>query len=170
MGIKKRRLASNQLDVIAAELLFDHLSLTSGNHRHAMEQFFRGRTVGSIWLRSVGAATPELAVSLRERTDGFAKRLARDGPPVQAGATHRKTFFHHRRPFAEFGRLNRGALTGRTTPDAHQIKIIGWTHKEHLLCKETVKCIPPCSAIYQTTDSITLTPTGISYFILVNRW
>jgi hypothetical protein len=60
----------------------------------------------------------ELAVTLRKGTDGFAKRLARDGPHVQAGASHRGTFFHHRRPFSEFGGLNRGALTGWTTPDA----------------------------------------------------
>jgi hypothetical protein len=60
----------------------------------------------------------EQAISLRERTDGFAKRLARNGAQIKAGTSHAGTFFHHGHPFPELGGLDRSALTGRTAADA----------------------------------------------------
>src|SRR5512134_275539 len=86
-----------------------------------------------IRRESKGRATTEHAVSLRERTDGFAKRLARNGTQIEAGASHAGTLLHDGHPLSELGCLNRSALTGRTTADTQQIKIVACAHEGDLL-------------------------------------
>src|SRR5262249_23388382 len=107
-----RRLAVDDRDVVAPELIVDHLLLAA---RHLVDP--RQQLGGA---RPLGTAA---ALEAREPEHRFPERLAGDRPRLHADAPQAVPSRPHRHPPPQLGAGPRGPRAGRPAPDAHEVEV-----------------------------------------------
>jgi hypothetical protein len=112
--------ALQQVDVVAQQLCPDHLDLASDHMLGA------GHQIGD---RDVGLHPVALAVDVPQRQsaeidDGFAQRLRRDRPGVDADTAEHRAALDDCHPLAEFRSGDRGLLPARSGSEHHEVVVV----------------------------------------------
>ena len=126
--IEKGRLALDERDVVATQLLLDHLDLAAHDRLDAREELLGGRPTRRP--RPGQPVTAGAAAGVRE--DRFADRLARDGAGTGAHAADTAPLFDHGGAAAELGRLDGRALPGRAAADRNEVVVVVRRQGGHL--------------------------------------
>ena len=113
-GDQSRR-AAEDLDVIAPEVVLDHMDLAVDDVLHMGQQLLHGRSHPGARI----SGEPRAAEGALHR---FAEGLRGDGAGLDAHAADAALPFDHRHALAELGRLDGGTLAGGTAADADQVE------------------------------------------------
>ena len=126
--IDKRRFALEQRDVVAAQLLLDHLDLAADDGLDSGEELIGGGAT----RRPCPGQPVTVSADAGVREDRFADGLARDRARVDADAAHATTPLDHRGAMSELRCLDRGALPGGSAADRNEVVVVVRWQLAHL--------------------------------------
>src|SRR5262249_20161004 len=132
VGVRKARLPAKQGDVVAPELVLDHIAFAAHDLAHLRQEPGSGRPGLRTLARRVAAvaATGE---------NGLTERLARDRAGVDADAAEQPALLDDRGALAELRGLYRRPLAGGPAADAGQIEVVPLRHRAGRLCDRTIQ-------------------------------
>src|SRR5215468_10282297 len=115
VGVLELSLASDHRDVVAPELVVEHVDLPAHDVADPYEELLRGRTSADGRRRSHGPHR-------------LAERLARNRPRLDADSADAPVLLDDRDVLPELRGLDRGALACRPAPNRHEVEVEGVAH------------------------------------------
>ena len=119
MGVHKGCLGREDVDAVAHQLVPRDVDFRADDVIDAKQQIAHR----DVLFDGVGCAVNAPLTIAREPERSLAKRLARNRAGVDADASDDRLLLDDGDAFIEFGRLNRGAVTGRSGTDDQQVVI-----------------------------------------------
>ena len=133
--------AAEDVDVVAQQLVADHLDLPADHVRGPGQQVGDG----DLGLDPVAGAVHVALGEPGQVEHGLAQRLGRDGAGVDAHPAHHVAPLGHAHPLAQLGRGDRGLLPARTGADHQQVVVVHQTVLPTRSCHRT--CVPAASVV-----------------------
>nr|BFF21964.1 hypothetical protein GCM10025730_54850 [Promicromonospora thailandica] len=112
--------AHHGLDVVAGELVADHLDLAPDHVLQAGQQVLDG----DVLLEPVAGPVHVAHLQTGQVQHGLAQGLGRDGAGVQADTADLVASFDHRDPAAELGGRDRGLLPAGAGADHDEVEVV----------------------------------------------
>jgi hypothetical protein len=117
--VGEARIAVDKGDVVAAELVSDHVDLAVDHVLHAPEQV----GAGDVVLDAVALAVDPALAHAGQVEDGLAQRLRRDRARVDADAADHVAAVDDSHAAAKLGRLDGRFLARRSGSDHEQVEV-----------------------------------------------
>src|SRR5262249_37932938 len=129
VGVLELGLASDHRNVVAPELVVEHVDLPAHDVAHAGEELLRGRPGPSPMQRGHGPHR-------------LTERLARNRAGLDADAPDAAVLLDDRDALAQLGGLHGGALARGPAPDRHQVEVVAVAHDAGLRLEAGTNATP----------------------------